>query len=90
MTLRINYVALLVNFCKCTFLFTEKAYKSWERFLQFFGCVNLLDICFHVYLPILSYQVRIYKPILIIPHLGPVSPTPVKVNCRLKYTKTLL
>jgi hypothetical protein len=21
---------------------------------------------------------------------GPVSPTPVKVNCRLKYTKTLL
>jgi uncharacterized membrane protein len=26
----------------CTLLFTEKAYKTWERFLQFFGCVKLL------------------------------------------------
>jgi hypothetical protein len=34
-------------------LFTKKVYKSWEKFLRFFGCVNLLEICFHVYLPIL-------------------------------------
>jgi hypothetical protein len=27
---------------------------------------------------------------LIIRYIGPYSPTPVKVNCRLKYTKTLL
>jgi hypothetical protein len=27
---------------------------------------------------------------LLLSVLGPYSPTPVKVNCRLKYTKTLL
>jgi hypothetical protein len=34
---------------RSTLLFMEKAYTFWERFLLFFGYVNLLDICFHVY-----------------------------------------
>jgi hypothetical protein len=27
----------------------RKKHTSLERFLRFFGCVSLLDVCFHVY-----------------------------------------
>jgi hypothetical protein len=51
-----------------TLLFTEKAYKSWERFFAIFWLCKF-TWCLFPCLPILSYQVRIYKRILMIPDL---------------------